>query len=96
MSCHAHHQEIQQDEPRLRMAAQVRSFADLQCPFCGCVDLFVYPPGTHHRTGVRTWWTIGCDSPRCNSCWTMNVDRYETAISKMEFAQPKKMKGKKL
>lgn len=75
----------------LRKASDIRikveSFADFACPFCGEFDLFVHPPGTQCWAGERTWWTIGCDSRACNSCWNMDVDTYEGAIRKLTHAQ---------
>ena len=82
---HTHQSEID----KLTTDAQVRSFEGLCCPFCGVADLFVHPPGTQHWTGHRTWWTVGCDSRACNSCWKLDADTYESARGKILRAQPK-------
>lgn len=63
--------------------ALVKSFEDFFCPFCRDFDLFAYPP----RPGGRNWWTIGCDSRKCNSCWRLEVDTYAEALSKIRKAQ---------
>jgi hypothetical protein len=89
MSTTAHQAAIDADAGRLQTQALVASFTGLRCPFCGLADLFVHPPGTRHWTGTRTWWTVGCDSPRCNSCWTLNADTYEGVMSKIQHTQPK-------
>lgn len=87
MSCTTHQNEIDKDVVRRRIEEQVRGFSGLRCPFCGIADLFVHPPGTIHCTGLRTWWTIGCDSSKCNSCWTLDVDTYDVAMEKIQHAQ---------
>jgi hypothetical protein len=87
MSCSAHEAEIDKDALQRLLDARVLSFSGLRCPFCGDADLFVHAPGTGHWSGTRTWWTIGCDSRKCNSCWTLNEDTYEGAMVKIRHAQ---------
>ena len=87
MSCATHQAEIDNDASRRQLDALVLSFSGLRCPFCGGADLFVYPPGTQHWSGKRKWWTVGCDSPHCNSCWTLNEDSYARVMAKIQYAQ---------
>jgi hypothetical protein len=91
MSCAAHQAEIDKDASRRQLNALIRSFSGLRCPFCGDADLFVHAPGTRHWSSERTWWTVGCDSIRCNSCWTLNEDTYERVMAKIQYAQNDKL-----
>lgn len=86
MSCATHQREIDKDDSRLRLDALVLSFSGLRCPFCGDTDLFIHAPGTRYLLGARTWWTVGCDSHKCNSCWTLNGDTYEQVMGKIQYA----------
>lgn len=88
MSCNTHEFEIKKQAARQKFDDRVKSFEGLRCPFCGGTELFVHPPGTMHWTGMRTWWTVGCDARGCNSCWSLNEDTYDRAMEKIRFAQP--------
>ena len=83
----AHQQAIEEEAKQRLLKEQVQSFRAFECPFCNRRDLYAYPPGTRHWTGVRTWWTIGCESRACNSCWTLNADSYRQAWEKLSNAQ---------
>ena len=83
----AHQAAIDKDASEREVAAHVASFAGLKCPFCGIADLFVHPPRV--RFGLN-WWTVGCDSRTCNSCWSLSLDTYEQVMGKIQHAQPDK------
>lgn len=92
MSCDKHQAEINKDLKVQNTNAQIAEILKLKCPFCRSKSLYVHAPGTMHWTGVRTWWTVGCDSIVCSSSWTLEKDGYLGTINALKTAQPKKQK----